>query len=91
MCLAIPGKIIEFADETKHVATVDFSGVRRSVNIDLVRELGIEIGDWVLIHVGFALSKISEEQAVEQIELLNMLGEAQTSIEEMRGYSLADT
>jgi hydrogenase expression/formation protein HypC len=91
MCLAIPGKIIEFADETKHVATVDFSGVRRSVNIDLVRELGIEVGDWVLIHVGFALSKISEEQAAEQIELLNMLGEAQTSIEEMRGYSTVDS
>jgi hydrogenase expression/formation protein HypC len=91
MCLAIPGKIIEFADESKRVATVDFSGVRRSVNIDLVRELGIEVGDWVLIHVGFALSKISEEQAAEQIELLNMLGEAQTSIEEMRGYSTADS
>jgi hydrogenase expression/formation protein HypC len=91
MCLAIPGKIIEFADESKHIATVDFSGVRRSVNIDLVRELGIEVGDWVLIHVGFALSKISEEQAAEQIELLNMLGEAQTSIEEMRGYSTADS
>jgi hydrogenase expression/formation protein HypC len=91
MCLAIPGKIIEFADESKHIATVDFSGVRRSVNIDLVRELGIEVGDWVLIHVGFALSKISEEQAAEQIELLSMLGEAQTSIEEMRGYSTADS
>ncbi len=91
MCLAIPGKIVEFVDGVKHIATVDFSGVRRNVNVDLVRGAGIEIGEWVLVHVGFAMSKISEQHAQEQIELLTMLGEAQQSMDEVKSYSVAES
>ncbi|HEY9682985.1 MAG TPA: HypC/HybG/HupF family hydrogenase formation chaperone [Oculatellaceae cyanobacterium] len=87
MCLAIPGKIESFVDVERHFARADIGGVKRQINVDLLREDGIEIGDWVLIHVGFAMSKISEEQAKEQFEILMTLGESMQSNEEARGYS----
>lgn len=87
MCLAIPGKIEAFVDEEKHFARADISGVKRQINVDLLREEGVEIGDWILIHVGFAMSKISEEQAQEQFKILETLGEAIQSQEEALGYS----
>jgi hydrogenase expression/formation protein HypC len=62
MCLAIPGKVLAL-DPGGHLAVVDVMGVRRRVDIDLVKEEGIGEGDWVLIHVGFALSKVSEQEA----------------------------
>ena len=86
MCLAIPGRIVVITDDDQHFATVDVSGVRRKVNIDLVREDGIAPDDWVLIHVGFAMSKISAEDAEEQLRLLTMLGEAGAAFEEVQGY-----
>src|SRR5919108_1283641 len=58
MCLAIPGQIIEIPPERSHLATVDVSGVRRSVNIMMLADEAIQTGDWVLIHVGFAMAKI---------------------------------
>ena len=61
MCLAIPGQILEYVDEPNRLARVDVAGVRRTVNVGLLD--GIEPGDWVLIHVGFAMSKIDEEEA----------------------------
>lgn len=87
MCLAIPGQIEAFVDEDKHFARADISGVKRQVNVDLLKDEGLEAGDWVLIHVGFAMGKISEEQAREQLEMLALLGEAARSEEEARGYS----
>lgn len=75
MCLGIPGRIIEFADSTRHLARVDVSGVRRTINVGLVLPDGLEIGDWVLIHVGFALSKIDEAEAARTTEYLTGLGE----------------
>ena len=87
MCLAIPGRIIEFADDARRFATVDFSGVRRQVNMDLLRETAIATGDWVLIHVGFALSQISAEQAEEQLRLLDVMGETEQSTAEISGYT----
>ncbi|ADG07177.1 HypC/HybG/HupF family hydrogenase formation chaperone [Kyrpidia tusciae] len=86
MCLAIPGRIVELLDEEQQYAVVDVSGVRRTINIGLLRHEGMQLGEWVLIHVGFAMSKISEEQAEEQIRLLTMLGEAAQAEEEVRGY-----
>ncbi|MDQ0340940.1 hydrogenase expression/formation protein HypC [Caldalkalibacillus uzonensis] len=86
MCLAIPGQIVELLDEDQHYAMVDVSGVRRKINIGLLKNEGAHLGDWVLIHVGFAMSKISEEQAVEQLRLLSMLGEADEAMEEVMGY-----
>jgi len=86
MCLAIPGQIVKLLDEDPHYAVVDVSGVRRKINVDLLKNDGIQPGDWVLIHVGFAMSKISAEQAEEQLRLLAMLGEAEEALQEIRGY-----
>ncbi len=77
MCLAIPAKIEAFLDEQGRMALADVLGVRRKVNVDLLRSDPPGVGDWVLIHVGFAMSKISEADAAEQIRVLEMLGEAQ--------------
>jgi len=85
MCLAIPGQIESIEPETR-LAQVDVMGVRRKVNIDLLREDKPVVGDWVLIHVGFAMSKISAEQAEEQLKVLAMLGEMAEAREEVEGY-----
>ena len=63
MCLGIPGEVVEFVDDRPDLAKVDVSGVRRAINIGLLENEQLEPGDWVLIHVGFALSKIDEEEA----------------------------
>ena len=77
MCLAIPGQIVEFVDEEHQLAKVDVSGVRRNVNVSLLSgdADAVEVGDWVLIHVGFAMSKIDEEEARQTLQFLEMLGE----------------
>jgi hydrogenase expression/formation protein HypC len=85
MCLAIPGQIVQLGSEP-HLATVEVSAVRRKVNIDLLRDEPLSVGDWVLIHVGFAMSRISGEQADEQLRLLRMLGEDIQAMEELEGY-----
>jgi hydrogenase expression/formation protein HypC len=74
MCLAIPAQIVEIVDSEAGLAKAEISGVRRSVSIALCPEAGV--GDWVLIHVGFALEKIDEEQARQTLELLRQMGEA---------------
>jgi hydrogenase expression/formation protein HypC len=86
MCLAIPGKLVELPAERPQFAIVEVAGVRRQVNIDLLSEESLESGDWVLIHVGFAMSKISEAGAAEQTRLLAMLGEDAAAMEEIEGY-----
>ena len=63
MCLGVPGRVVEFVHETHQLAKVEVSGVRRTINVGLVLPDGLEVGDWVLIHVGFALSKIDEAEA----------------------------
>jgi hydrogenase expression/formation protein HypC len=91
MCLAIPAQIVEFPEsDNKAVAIAEVSGVRRRVNVDLLRGTGLAAGDWVLLHVGFAMSRISEEQAREQMEILLMLGESEPALEEVRGYTFAE-
>lgn len=85
MCLAIPGQIVALEPET-HLALVDVLGVRRRVNVDLVWDEGLAEGDWVLIHVGFALSKVSEQEAAAQLRLLQAFGEDEQAMEEVRGY-----
>lgn len=86
MCLGIPGQIVEVVDREGGLATVDISGVRRSVSVALVDEPAapIEDGDWVLIHVGFALARIDEEQARETLELLHRGAELQRELDELR-------
>ena len=75
MCLGIPGQILEFVDDANHIAKVEVSGVKRNVNVALVRPEGIDVGDWVLIHVGFAMSKIDEHEAQATLDLLRQMGE----------------
>lgn len=74
MCLGIPGQVVEMVDDTLSLAKVDVSGVKRNVNVSLVASEGIAPGDWVLIHVGFAMSKIDEREARETLELLHQMG-----------------
>lgn len=89
MCLAIPGKIIELVPDTEsRLATVEVVGVRRKVDLGLLQDDLPKPGDWVLIHVGFAMSKISEQDAADQIRTLMVLGEAEQAMQEVRGYGL---
>lgn len=88
MCLAIPGKIVETNLEDSQLAVVDVVGVRRKVDLGLLKDDPPVPGDWVLIHVGFAMSKISEAEAADQMRTLAMLGEADAAMEEVRGYGL---
>jgi hydrogenase expression/formation protein HypC len=74
MCLAVPGRVVELVDERAQLARVDVSGVFRNVNVGLLE--GVREGDWVLIHVGFALSKVDEEEARATLELLEQMGDA---------------
>jgi hydrogenase expression/formation protein HypC len=69
-----------------HLAVVEVSKVRRKVNIDLLKDDGLTVGEWVLIHVGFAMTKISDAEAVEQLRLLAMLGEDEQAMRELEGY-----
>jgi hydrogenase expression/formation protein HypC len=77
VCLGIPGQIVEIVNPENQLAKVEVSGVRRNVNIALLADEpgGIGVGDWVLIHVGFAMSKIDEREAHETLALLEQLGE----------------
>ena len=90
MCLAIPGKIVAIDPAQVHLGMVEVAGVRRKVDLGLILEETPTTGDWVLIHVGFAMTKISEHDALEQMRLLSMLGEAEQAMEEVRGYGISD-
>ncbi|MEV0384039.1 HypC/HybG/HupF family hydrogenase formation chaperone [Nonomuraea sp. NPDC050643] len=76
MCLGIPGEVIEILTDRPDLARVDVSGVKRAINIGLLSEERVEPGDWVLIHVGFALAKIDEAEARAAMEFLESIGKA---------------
>ena len=83
MCLAIPGQILEVVDEANHLAKVEVAGVHRNVNIGLFSDAGP--GDWVLIHVGFAISQIDEHEAAATLALLEEMGLAyEQELEELK-------
>ena len=87
MCLAIPGQIVEVTDEANRLAEVDVAGVRRNVNIGLLdaEDGGAGPGDWVLIHVGFAISKVDEREAEATRKLLEGMGaDYERELEELR-------
>jgi hydrogenase expression/formation protein HypC len=90
MCLAIPGKIVEIATENQDSAIVDVVGVRRRIDLGLLQEDRPAPGDWVLVHVGFAMSKISEQDAADQMDALRMLGEIDGAMQEVKGYGLEE-
>lgn len=83
MCLAIPGKIVEIVDAENHIAKVDVGGVRRNVNTGILED-EVGIGDYVLIHVGFAMSKIDEREAEETLRVLNEIGEFEEELDQFK-------
>lgn len=88
MCLGIPGRIVEITDPEHKLALVDVSGVQRQVNVSCIvndqHPLESTIGDWVLVHVGFAMSRINEEEAAATLQVLNELGEMEQELAAMR-------
>jgi hydrogenase expression/formation protein HypC len=76
MCLGIPGQIVELAVGNEHLARVDVAGVRRTINVGLLEDEDLATGDWVLIHVGFAMARIDEEEARQAMDGLRLLGQA---------------
>lgn len=90
MCLAIPGQVVSLGPEP-HLATVEVSKVRRAINIDLLKDDPVVVGDWVLIHVGFAMAKVSDREAAEQLQLLRMLGEDEDAMHELANYRFDDS
>jgi hydrogenase expression/formation protein HypC len=95
MCLGIPGQIVEITDPLRKLALVDVGGVTRTINIacivDDAHPLAACLGDWVLVHVGFAMSRIDAREAERTLSLLTELGEAQAEIEAMRLSTMSDT
>ena len=91
MCLAIPGQIVELVDDERRLAKVEVAGVRRNVNICLLDADGggVGPGDWVLIHVGFAISQVDEEEAAATLGLLRGMGsDFETELAELRGSTI---
>ena len=88
MCLGIPGKIVEIVDAKKKLAKIDVSGVKREVNLAFVADEDHPVesclGEWVLVHVGFAMSRLDEDEAAKTLALLAELGEAQQELEAMQ-------
>ncbi len=82
MCLAIPGKIVEIVNVENHLAKVDVGGVRRNVNIGMLDD--VIVGDYVLIHVGFAMTKIDEKEAAETLRILDEIGQFDDEFEQFK-------
>jgi len=88
MCLGIPGRLVELLDTHEHLARVDVNGVGRIINVGLLEDEALGPGDWVLIHVGFAMAKIDEAEAQQALEGLQLLG--QTYDDELRALAGSD-
>jgi len=87
MCLAIPGQILEVVDEANRLAKVDVAGVKRTINVGLLDDVGP--GDWVLVHVGFAISQVDEEEAAATRRLLEGMGaEYEQELEELKASAI---
>lgn len=82
MCLAIPGRIVEIVDEENSIAKVEVGGVRRNVNVGMLDREEAAVGNYVLIHVGFAMTKIDEEEAQETLRVLEEIGQYQDEFEQ---------
>lgn len=91
MCLGIPGRIVEITDKARMMALADVSGVKREVNVACVLDgdMADLVGKWTLIHVGFAMSLIDEEEAAKTLEALRDLGEAQETLAQMAEAEVA--
>ena len=87
MCLAIPGQVVAMVDDELRLAKVEVAGVRRTINVGLFDDCGV--GDWVLVHVGFAISVIDEAEAAATLALLKEMGaEFEQELEELKGSAV---
>lgn len=77
MCLGIPGVVVEISDDSD-IAQVEVAGVRRAINIGLIRDSALQPGEWILIHMGFALSRIDEDEAIDALDFLQEVSDAYT-------------
>lgn len=84
MCLAIPGKIVEIIDIENRIAKVEVGGVRRNVNVGMLNEDEALIGNYVLIHVGFAMTRIDEQEAIETLRVLEEIGQYQDEFDQFK-------
>jgi len=89
MCLAIPGRIVDISSDQPNTALVEVIGVRRKVDLGFLQHNPPVAGDWVLVHVGFAITKISEDDALDLIRTLRMLGEPEAAMQEVARYGRA--
>jgi hydrogenase expression/formation protein HypC len=78
MCLGIPGQVVEMTDPDAYLAKVDVNGIKRAISVRLLADSGIDIGDWVLVHVGFAMAKIDEREATATLDAVRLMGKAYT-------------
>ena len=74
MCLGVPAQIVDFAKAAQNIATVSISGVNREISVELMLDEPLEVGDWVLVHVGFALAKIDADEAAATLDQIKRLG-----------------
>lgn len=74
MCLGIPGRLVDIVDPEQHLATVDVNGVRRRISVRLLADDNLRIGDWVLVHVGFAMARIDEHEAALTLSQVQKMG-----------------
>jgi hydrogenase expression/formation protein HypC len=88
MCLAIPGKIIEIVDPENHIAKVEVGGVRRNINTGMLDEQEAQVGNYVLIHVGFAMSRIDEHEARETLRVLEEIGQYEDEFSQFKTTTL---
>ena len=84
MCLAIPGRIVEIVDEVNQIAKVEVGGVKRNINIGMLDKEEARVGDYVLIHVGFSMSKVDEQEAEDTLRVLREIGEFDLEFEQFK-------
>ena len=78
MCLGIPGQVVDMTDPAAYLAKVDVNGIRRTISVRLLADTGLDIGDWVLVHVGFAMAKIDEHEAAATLAAVRQMGQTYT-------------
>jgi hydrogenase expression/formation protein HypC len=88
MCLGIPGQVVEIVDPEQHIAVVDVSGVRRAISVRLLSEQDLSVGDWVLVHVGFAMARIDEHEATLTLDQVKKMGRDYT--DEMDAFKTSE-
>lgn len=88
MCLGIPGQVVEMVDPEQHIAVVDVSGVRRAISVRLLSEQDLRVGDWVLVHVGFAMALIDEHEATLTLDQVKKMGRDYT--DEMDAFKTSE-